>query len=494
MESKSGKKVSQEYFDQIVSENITEFEMSATDAIEDAINQLKSQGVDLSMICKFSLEERAQLAQALANLNELVDKLIAVEQSASDLYETGQTLLNTIKEKFSTDLSFRCFATQLKPLNCYAIFMKYLAHLNATKEKKLTDVEHTFVEAFLKTFDAYVHQQSDVLNTSGLSLLIELTNDDQSRFDVHQSVLQYTLKCISSGCLLNEPNRQYLVEHGLCENLMRLIKKHKRNELVLCQVCQLIRCLLLDDDLRVEYGKSHEHAKFIASELNGIDVLLQIGLGQEDVVLQSETLANIMLTLSKLAVRNEFCQEICDKGGLRFVLQSIEEKHLKNTSLLKSSLSLLKSVCNNDQVKYEATKSNAIGLLQNVLLAHLTDNSICELCCSALATLLLRNTEANDQFYALQVHPILVKLLANKSSKPRLIKQCCFALRNSISRNKSYGEKLLELKIEPILVDLMSNKEFASCHEDAKTVLRDLGCEIHLKELWTGTGKNLAQD
>ncbi len=74
-----------------------------------------------------------------------------------------------------------------------------------------------------------------------------------------------------------------------------------------------------------------------------------------------------MLTLSKLAVRNEFCQEICDKGGLKFVLKCIEEKHLKNMSLLKSALSLLKSICNNDQVKYEATKSNAIELLKFVL-------------------------------------------------------------------------------------------------------------------------------
>jgi hypothetical protein len=74
-----------------------------------------------------------------------------------------------------------------------------------------------------------------------------------------------------------------------------------------------------------------------------------------------------MLTLSKLAVRNEFCQEIQDKGGLTFVLSCIEEKHLKNISLIKSSLSLLKSICNNDQVKMNATRAHAIELLRSVL-------------------------------------------------------------------------------------------------------------------------------
>ena len=83
--------------------------------------------------------------------------------------------------------------------------------------------------------------------------------------------------------------------------------------------------------------------------------------------MSEETLGNLMLTLSKLAVRNEFCQEICDKGGLKFVLKCIEEKHLKNVALLKSALSLLKSICNNDQVKHEATKSNAIELLKFIL-------------------------------------------------------------------------------------------------------------------------------
>ena len=87
-----------------------------------------------------------------------------------------------------------------------------------------------------------------------------------------------------------------------------------------------------------------------------------------------------MFTLAKLAVRNEFCQEICDKGGLKFVLKCIDEKHLKNMQLLKSALSLLRSICNNDQVKYEATKSNAIELLKEVLLKYTANPHVCFYC------------------------------------------------------------------------------------------------------------------
>lgn len=69
-------------------------------------------------------------------------------------------------------------------------------------------------------------------------------------------------------------------------------------------------------------------------------------------------------------------------------------------------------------------------------------------------------------------------------------KQCCLALRNSISRNKEYGEKLLELKIEDTLRQCL-NQNDQKCYDEVKSVLRDLGCQVELKELWTGTGKNL---
>lgn len=189
-------------------------------------------------------------------------------------------------------------------------------------------------------------------------------------------VLSGLLKCISTSCEMNEPNRQHLVENGLCESLMEIFTHHRRHNYVLAEACQLIRNLLLDDDIRVEFSNAHETAKYIASKLNGLDVLLSIGLDNNENSLSEDTLASIMLTVSKLAVRNEFCQEICDKGGLKFVLTSIQEKHLTNMALLKSALSLLKSICNNDQVKHEATKSNAIASLREILVKYIANPQV----------------------------------------------------------------------------------------------------------------------
>lgn len=373
------KKVSQEYFDSIVSENQNDFGMDESEAIEDAINQLKSQGCDLSSICKYPKQEQIDLIESLKSLNQQIADLILPDLK-EDQVNLAVKNLKILKEKFDKDISFRCLASKQEPSGV-RVFMNYFENLKPPKTSEdSVKLNYILIENFLNSFQSYLTNQSDVLDSNSLKHLIRLTssedNEAQSGFGSHTFVLQYLLKCINAACQMSESNRQFFVENGLCENLMKIFVQHKTNDVILCDACQLIRSLLLDDDLRVEFGHSHEHAKFIASKLNGLDVLLHIGLANEN-SLSEDTLASIMLTLSKLAVRNEFCQEICDKGGLKFVLQCIDEKHLKNMSLLKSALSLLKSICNNDQVRHEATKSNAVELLKHVLLKYMANVQVC---------------------------------------------------------------------------------------------------------------------
>ena len=157
----------------------------------------------------------------------------------------------------------------------------YFKDLKPTQPGAEIDPETScLIEMFLNTFQTYLHNQSDVLTSDGLLMLIRLTNDDDQGFGYHNNIIQAVLKCINTSCQMCESNRQFFVENGLCENLMKLFLKHKTNNTILCDACQLIRSLLLDDDIRVAFSNSHEHAKFIASKLNGLDVLLQIGLSK----------------------------------------------------------------------------------------------------------------------------------------------------------------------------------------------------------------------
>lgn len=67
-----------------------------------------------------------------------------------------------------------------------------------------------------------------------------------------------------------------------------------------------------------------------------------------------------------------------------------------------------------------------------------------------------------------------------------------WAIRNMVSRSRYQNVKFLELGVEKLLKDDMF--KFKSCEYDLKAALRDLGCDVKLKEEWTGKGGLLTTD
>lgn len=103
------------------------------------------------------------------------------------------------------------------------------------------------------------------------------------------------------------------------------------------QLCTLFRCLILDDDIRVEFGKAHDHAKMIAVEvLASLTVLLKsikfklkplypftYVLFFSEFSEHSSLQAELILTIASLTVRNEYCLLVEDAGGLKLILESM---------------------------------------------------------------------------------------------------------------------------------------------------------------------------
>lgn len=54
------------------------------------------------------------------------------------------------------------------------------------------------------------------------------------------------------------------MDANILEHLKPLLSE--ANADTLRAVCAVLRCLVLDDDVRVEYGRAHEHARVIASD------------------------------------------------------------------------------------------------------------------------------------------------------------------------------------------------------------------------------------
>lgn len=65
------------------------------------------------------------------------------------------------------------------------------------------------------------------------------------------------------------------------------------------------------------------------------------------------------------------------------------------------------------------------------------------------------------------------------------------AVRNIVARRQDLVDVLISRGVESLLRHAMTSHQ--SCHDEAHAALRDLGCQVELKELWTGSGSQLQQ-
>lgn len=119
-------------------------------------------------------------------------------------------------------------------------------------------------------------------------------------------------------------------------------------------MCTVFRYLILDDDIRVEFGKAHEHARSIAAEvLVEITTLLtsktsmhfkktelwtKISFTLSEFKSNPTISCELILTIAALTVRNEFCVVVEDAGGLDFIIDAM----VSSAYFFESSISIQK--------------------------------------------------------------------------------------------------------------------------------------------------------
>lgn len=63
-------------------------------------------------------------------------------------------------------------------------------------------------------------------------------------------------------------------------------------------------------------------------------------------------------------------------------------------------------------------------------------------------------------------------------------------IRNLVARSQAFSQLILDLGAEALIVQARVSHQ--DCEDVAKAALRDLGCRVELRELWTGQKGNLA--
>lgn len=188
-----------------------------------------------------------------------LQKLVLVTDDSPDS-DTLISDLDTVREECNIDLSHRCLAGKNQ---AYPTLMKLL-------KKWSGDARVT--KALLQSLCALVNGQPDLLDEEGSALFIHYL----SEFKEDHELLVLVVRLIRLFCLKHESNRQNFVAKDLIKILSGLLQSQQSNPELVKEVCFALRVLTFDDDIRVPFGKAHEHAKMIVTEGDALKAILKV--------------------------------------------------------------------------------------------------------------------------------------------------------------------------------------------------------------------------
>ncbi|XP_065566124.1 armadillo repeat-containing protein 6-like [Artemia franciscana] len=453
--------LSQETFDAVVRENIELFDLKYDAAVQDAIKQFSLQGLSLSLIITDKREDGSH------PLLDKIEKLVA-ERANSGKPENAQQLLGILKDlenEISKGANYQLFAAKA---GLYDLLISVMT----------SQVDNIVMIQCIKTLSALCKGYPDLLTgPSAKSLHGVVSNTLECQDMAHNFLILF-----KHLCKMHEGNRKMLmVDIQIADLIVEMITRHSSKLEVVIESCELIRNILSDDDIREEFNQVQLYAKLLVEEHKIISVATSLLKEHSS---SAETAASLLSTLSNLAIRNEFCQEIADHGGLSLVFETLAV-HATDRSCAKWGLALIKALAGNDDIKHLIGKMDGIPPVVLAIMHHLSIPAVCETGCLALAALALRHPQNAQRICDASGHTILVDALKIHETKPRVIKAAAKAIRDVVSRDRSLAHHFLDLSVEELL-NAALKKYPKQCESEVKAALRDLGCDIHLKEYWHG--------
>lgn len=248
------KVITQETFDDVVKENIIEFSMSAAEARDETIEQFEAQGINLANIIKdLTINETT----GLPLLTESIDQLKAHTSGAQPLPDADAliALLETLRIECDKSVPHRVLAAKNGTL-------EVLNELATTElAKPDADTDPAVLGKVLAALNALINKQPDIFDPDTLVVLMKCLETRTA----HKPLVCLALSVASRACVMHEINRQNIMNADIMRFLRPLVASDCAE--VVRRLCTVLRFLILDDDVRVEFGKAHDHAKAIATVL-----------------------------------------------------------------------------------------------------------------------------------------------------------------------------------------------------------------------------------
>lgn len=460
--------ISQETFNEVVQENMNEFNMTEEEAVEEAVKQFEAQGVDLANIVKavgsdiIPSDDSKDIENSIKNLEYFGTVDVSEEAMGKEF-----VFLAAMCEK---SVPHKVFIAKNESCQKIALDLLVIPTSNVNLMRK-----------GLKFLTAMLSEQPDVMN----SFLVFAVTSYMNREDIDVDCLIECLKLIKICCVRHEKNRQEFFASETVNQLICTLRDFKNNRFVVQGVCGVFRALVLDDDIREEFGHAHDHARAIADcSLMPLVKLFQGYYDDKDIV------GEILLTLSAIIVRNEYCEKVAEfEDGLGLVLiLEVFRNFPDSEKLNRQCLKLLKTLAGSDSVKVEIVRKGAPYEITSAMRSHKASAQLTAAANGCIAALCLRSTSNSKAFCDAGAAALILEGMRMHTRDLSVQKQGCWAIRNIVSRTRSLCPLFLEAGAEELLNYILVTYG-EPCEYDAKAALRDLGCSVVFREEWTGKGK-----
>jgi hypothetical protein len=167
-----------------------------------------------------------------------------------------KTILNNLKSEFDIDIARKVLAGKN---NAYSLLVDSFEKFEDNDE-----INHLT----LNCLTSLMTGQPDLLDEQGVKIIVRCLNKESD--SIKQQALRWARQC----CLMHESNRQMIIEFEIGVKLNDMMVG--ATPVLVRHACMVMRCLVLDDDIRVPFGKAHEHARLIACDYGGLKTITQL--------------------------------------------------------------------------------------------------------------------------------------------------------------------------------------------------------------------------
>ncbi|KAM0003516.1 putative armadillo repeat-containing protein [Helianthus debilis subsp. tardiflorus] len=448
--------ISQQAFNEMVHENIDDLDMDPAEALADAIETLTLQGVDLSGIVTDTLPgETNPLIQSIDRIKQLqlvdwtdeavVDEVLGLLDGLDELMRVEGSGNGAIGAR-NGGVEVMCeVCLKARAGGCGSVLVKGLDVLAAF----LLDLQST--ETFRQR--------------GGPKMLIEILNKETE----NMNILNSAFSVVAAASTGNEVIKESFVELHIDELVVTIMKKHTIGSIP--SLYDAIRVLLAADDNRVVASQVYGYARQFAKV--GIAEALVESLKDG---ISSPGLVSATIALKAVAVNDEICRSVAEKGGIDSLLICIDESGVQGNKIVaKACCSLLSKLAGSDFNKSAIVERGGLNRLITLSSRLADDPSVLQEVMTIICTLCLRSPANASLAMEAGAGDLAIQSMQKFPDSYQLQKNACLMIRNLVARNPENRPVLLSNGIEKLIRN--AKESHKSCKDAAVAALRDLGLE-----------------